>query len=124
MALPIPANTTCVIYRAGQAPPSPPDVGPIACLLQADYAQGLDAGEGDGLDRKFTHVLWVEVSVDVRDDYSSGVFGSNSDVVYVPDENGTAFAVRMVQRHGRGTPQDHKRVYLARKAVAWPSEEV
>jgi hypothetical protein len=50
-------------------------------------------------------------------------FGNN-DKVYVPDKNGTSFVVRFVERRGQGTSADHKRVYLDREAVTWPTTEL
>src|SRR4051812_45509667 len=100
MALPLPPNTTCDIYQTGNAPPSAPDVAAVRAHLLADYARGLEKGEGDSApDYAFSHVLLVDVAVDVRDAYTNtGPPSSSWDVVYIPDQNGTAFRVVFVER--------------------------
>jgi hypothetical protein len=40
MALPVPTNTTCDIYRSGNAPPNTPDVAGVAVSLAPIYLQG------------------------------------------------------------------------------------
>jgi hypothetical protein len=124
MALPLGANTTCDIYRFGRAPPLAPDVAGVPCFLVPMFGQAKEHGEGDTPTGKYTHLLLVDVGVDVRDGYALGIFGSSYDSVWVPDKNGTGFRVAFVGRALRGTGQDHKRAYLARKQPAWPSSEV
>lgn len=125
MALPLAANTTCDLYRAGKTPPATPDSSAISGYLQPAYALGLEAGEHvDERPLKFTHLLLIAASVDIRDDYGLSGIGSNADSIYVPDQNGTQFRVLFVERRQRGTPQDHKRVYLCRTAPGWPTSEL
>jgi hypothetical protein len=117
-------NSTCDIYRAGRAPPAAPDVAGAACWLEADYGRRQEVGEGEAAAGRFTHLMRVELSVDIRDDYDRGVIGTNMDTVWVPDQNGTAFAVVFVERVGFGTSGDHQRVYLDRKAGNWSAPPV
>jgi hypothetical protein len=61
--------------------------------------------------------------------YSKAAAGSsnNPDTVYVPTKTGTPFTVVFVERVGKGTPFDHKRVYLQRESglvVPWPTNDV
>lgn len=123
MSLPLPANTTCDIYRNANSPPAAPDVAAVRAHLRPDFAQGREAGEGAS-DVAWTHVLLVETAVDVRDGWqATGIFLGH-DLVWVPDKNGTKFLVAFVERVGRGTPQDHKRVYLKRDTAPWPTNEL
>lgn len=121
MAIPIAANTTCDIYRSGVAPPAAPSVAGIACHLTGNYGQGVEAGELAPGPFRFSHVLLVDAGVDVRDDYNAGVIGTAMDALYVPDKNGTPFKIVFVERRLKGTPLDHKKVYLSRQTVTWPT---
>lgn len=118
-------NTTCDIYRNATAPAAPPDVAGVPCLLQPDYARGQDAVVSDP-SRAWTHLLLVDLATDVRDGWSAGVplQPGAYDRVYVPDKNGTPFSVVFVERVGRGTAQDCKRVYLRREQPSYPTNEV
>src|SRR5205823_14966946 len=51
----------------------------------------------------YTHVLYVDATVDVRDNFIASSFsaGGSADNVYVPDKNGTKFAVVLVRRYGK-----------------------
>src|SRR5262245_40751958 len=125
MSLPMPPNTTCDIYRSGNAPPTAPDVKAVPCVLTAAYAGGLEADEdATEFSHKFTHVLLVDVATDIRDAYNQGVVGATADAVYVPDQNGTSFRVVFVERQQRGAAQDHKRVYVRRILPTWPTNEL
>jgi hypothetical protein len=121
MALPMPTNTTCDIYRVGNTPPAAPDVAGVACHLRPAYQEGLERGDSEAAKFRYTHVLSVNVDVDIRDDFNeyTGAAG-NRDEVYIPDKTGIGFKVNFVERVGRGGAIDHKRVYLDRKAVTWP----
>jgi hypothetical protein len=123
MALPVTPNTTCDIYHnPGATPPAAPDVSGARIHLVGDYHRYLDAGEGDST-WKFTHVALVELDLDIRDPYD---FGNPAfvtyDTIWVPDLNGTAYVVQFVERVGRGTSVDHKRVYLLRDIPPWPND--
>jgi hypothetical protein len=121
MALPTPSNTTCDIYRHGNAPPSPPDVAGVACYLRASFMRREETGEGDGADHRYSHEMLVDWAADIRDGMASFVVTGNPDTVYVPNRNGTPFVVRFVERKNRGLPSDHKRVYLDRGLPSWPT---
>lgn len=125
MPLPFPQNNTCDIYRFGAAsPPAAPSVAGVACLLLASYERREEAGEGDVNNVHFTHVMLVDVSVDIRDAMNNFASGATADTIYVPDKNGTPFLVICVERLGRGTLQDRKRVYLDRKRPTWPTDNL
>jgi hypothetical protein len=74
--------------------------------------------------RPWTHYLNLDSSVDVRDSYP-GQAGSwllgNADTVHVPSGGTTAYVVIFVEVRGKGTPAEHKRVYLDRLTPAWPA---
>jgi hypothetical protein len=112
-----PANTTCDIYHAGNAPPAAPDVAQVACYLDEQF----DNLKPLGLGLNYTHILRVPAATDIRDNYGGG---PGADTVYVPSKNGTSFRVIAVARSGRGTALDHRIVYLSRNAVTWPSNDV
>ena len=121
-ALPLTANLTCDVYRSGNAPPAAPDVSAVPCLLRPAFREGQEATEGRS---PYTHVMLVAADVDVRDWYVGDGAYSAQDVVYVPS-GGTAvsYRVRFVERVGRGTAQDHKRVYLDRFIKSWPTDDL
>jgi hypothetical protein len=119
MALPY-TNTTCDIYRAGNAPPAAPDVPGVKCALEP-------MGQSTLTTENYSHVLLVSPTTDIRDDLSSTfTAGINADSVYVPNKNGTKFQVILVRRRGRGTALDHKYVLLNRVqgGVNWPTNDV
>jgi hypothetical protein len=119
MAIPATPNTTCEINRAGTWS------GPFACHLQADYRASVEMVEAEtGQDCRYTHVLRVDLSVDIRDPYDAGTPNGPDDRVWVPDRDGTEFDVAFVARIGRGTANDHKAVYLLRARPTWPSNEL
>jgi hypothetical protein len=129
MSLPVKANLTCDIYRFGRSPPSSPDVPGVPCYLRGSYYAGLEHGEGDPTNLKYSHVMLVDVNTDVRDAYNLGqVVANASDSVFIPAgaPSGTAvqYVVIFVERHNRGTSQDHKRVYLSRGTVSnWTANQ-
>ena len=87
--------------------------------LVAVFADGSAASAGDQTFR-WTHLLFVDATADVRDSYPN----APAHRVYVPDKNGTGFDVVFVELIGRGTGAAYKRVYLDRRAVTWPSNEL
>jgi hypothetical protein len=117
MALPMTANTTCDIYRAGNAPPASPDVAGVKCYLAPK-------GQSTLTTNNYTHVLYVTQGTDVRDGSGGLGVGTNPDHVYVPDKNGTAFTVVLVRRVGRGTAVDCLQVLLNRNAPTWPTQNL
>jgi hypothetical protein len=124
MALPIAANTTCDVYRAGTGPPAAPAVAAVACFLHADFRGGQEGGDR-GTMVTWTHVLLVDRAADVRDDYlGNSSYGGSPDTVYVPDQAGTPFRVTFVERVQVGSASEHKRVFLDRQQVTWPSDNV
>jgi hypothetical protein len=126
MGLPVPANTTCDIYRGGTGPPAAPAVAGVACYLSVDYERRMETGESMSTTLRYTHVMLVDVSVDIRDGMSNySNTSGNCDLVYVPDKNGTKFQVNFVERHNRGNLQvDHKRVFLDRALPTWPTNNI
>jgi hypothetical protein len=124
MALPVQPNTTCDIYRSGNAPPASPDVAGVVCLLKADYGLGLERGEGDSASKKYSHKMLVDCATDIRDAYDAGTIGANADTVYIPDKNGVAYKVVYVEIAAAGSAASHKRVFLSRKGPTWPSSNL
>lgn len=140
MGLPVPANTTCDIYRHANSPPAAPDVPGVACHLASGYFsevhQAATTGGVSGSTYRHTHVMLVDLSVDVRDPYLGPATNPNpvpgteqgasdiGDHVYVPDKNGTLFYVIFVERVGYGSGADHKRAYLQRGTPTWPTNNL
>jgi len=123
MSLPVTPNNTCDIYHPGNAPPAAPDVAAVPIFLKADWVGGQEHGEGRSTINNYTHVLLMDASVDVRDNWSpSGAAATNS--LYIPDKNGTPFNIIFVERVLRGTPQDHKRIYVQRQGPTWPTSNL
>jgi len=122
MSLPMTPNTTCDIYRSSRAPPAAPDVAGVKCFLKGSNRHSINT-------LYHTHVLYVDVSVDIRDGWGAGAPGQNvgatADTLYIPNQNSaTTYSVAEVRRIGRGTAVDHKRVYLIRTKVTWPSNDL
>jgi hypothetical protein len=124
MALPIPANSTCDIYRTGNRPPAAPDVAAVPCYLSCDWRGGQEAGDRNNATLTWTHVMLVDVSVDIRDAYTGQSIFSQQDTVFVPDQSGTPFVVIFIERLQRGTAHEHKRVFLDRRTPTWPTNEL
>jgi hypothetical protein len=124
MSLPISLNNTCDIYRPGSAPPDAPDVAAVPCYLSSDFERRQEIGEDMDVGNKYTHVMLVDLTTDIRDGWNSFTNHGFSDIVYIPDQNGTAFRVTFVERKNRGQPGDHKKVYLNRKGPTWPTNNL
>ena len=112
-------NTTCDIYFSPNVPPASPDVAGVSCSLVPRFPEGSEASEGDQTFR-WTHVLCVDLSVDVRDTWPS----APAHRVYVPDSSGTGFDVVFVELLNRGSAAAYKRVYLKRRAATFPTNEL
>jgi hypothetical protein len=119
MSLPLAPNNTCDVYRSGNSPPSPPDVAGVQCYL-------MPYGQSSLTTPNYTHILYVAVTADIRDNFIASTFsaGGSADTVYIPNHAGTPFAVVLVRRYGQGTPSDHLRVLLARQAPTWPTNNL
>src|SRR5436305_1644004 len=103
MALPVPGNTTCDVYRSSNSPPAAPDAAGVRIFLCEDVAEGARAKSIPAA--VWTHIALLDLSADVRHDPMTPF--SPSDSIWVPDQNGTQFNVMLVVRVGRGTDQDH-----------------
>src|SRR5438105_647535 len=107
MTLPV-SNTTCDIYRNANTPSAAPDVAGVKCYLAPDFVTSHTAAVTGTTVARWTHTLLVPTGTDIRDAYSPGQLGVDgfaagaNDWVYVPDRNGTKFAVLFVERLGRG----------------------
>ena len=124
MTVPMGSNTTCDIFRVTNNTTTPNVAGVPIYLVPRFSAGGTHAFQA-GLE--YDHVLFCDTATDIRDGYSGGVSGVTADNVWVPAYNagrGTKFTVVFVERIGRGTAVDHKRVYVQRLAPAWPTNEL
>jgi hypothetical protein len=109
----------------------------------ANQVVGLDAGGGRAGNFFIADAYDLAEPNPVHMNYSGGTGGvgcilasysqaatgtsNNPDIVYAPNKNGTPFYVVFVERVGKGTPFDHKRVYLQRCAgtvVPWPTSNL
>jgi hypothetical protein len=85
----------------------------------------METGEGEAGGIRFTHVMTVPLSSDIRDGFTDFGAPLNPDTVFVPDKNGTGFRVIFVERRSTGTTADHRRVYLDRmKPPTWPTNNL
>lgn len=124
MSLPTAANTTCDVYRSTNAPPAAPDVAAVPCFLRPAYQEGRLASAGTPT-KPYTHVMLVAADVDVRDWYAGEGAYMTQDLVYVPSgSTAVSYRVRFVERVGRGTQLDHKRVFLDRFVQSWPTDDL
>ena len=133
MAIPTP-NTTCDIYRYNHSPPADPDVAGVPCVLIPDFVGGhaLSAATIAEAALRWTHILLVGPTTDLRDHYIGGgpgsqgteSIGANPDLVYIPDKNGNQFIVICVERVGRGTAADQKRAFIQRVTTTWPTNDL
>lgn len=112
-------NTTCDIYRTGNAPPAAPDVAAVPCWFTSQFDLGRERGEKEAQPFRFTAWIYVDSTVDIRDAFAAWTQG-NRDKVYIPDQNGVGYNVNFVERVLQGQPNDHKIVYIDRLAVNWP----
>lgn len=119
MATPFVPNTTCDVFHGTNAPGlGPPDLAAVPCRLTPAFLLGANAQAT----WQFTHYIDVPLDTDIRDYYALGSAGSgNTDKLYIPDENGTGFWVMFCERHGWGTPNDFRRVYLNRLQATFPT---
>ena len=126
MALPIAPNVTFDIYRAGVTPPADPAVAGVVGHLTCDFRGGQEGGDRLTNSLCWTHIVLIDASIDIRDPYvgQGGYYSSYQDCIYIPDQNGTRFGVVFVERLHRGTPHEHKRVYLDRMTPNWPTNEL
>jgi hypothetical protein len=111
-------NTTCDIYRTGTAPPASPAVSGVQILLISDFERGQ---EKDGT--KWSHYMLCALDTDVRDDWDEGTPSLTNDTVWIPDKDGVEYRVQFVTQLYRGTPDEQKKVYLARAGVTWPKND-
>jgi hypothetical protein len=133
MALPIPPNVTVNIYRTANpnAPYTLGNPGPqnVKGYLQPRVQTGR---HGTAQWLKWTHILYVDPSVDVRDAYNSQLDpnrdNTKADTVILFDSGGvkkTAFYVVFVEYASKGTNVNHLRVYLDRfQPSAWPVDSL
>jgi hypothetical protein len=124
MTVPMGGNTTCDIFRITNSTTTP-DVAGVSIYLAPRYSAG--ATHAFQAPLGYSHVMHCDTGTDIRDGYSGGVIGASADNVWVPAYNGgkgTKFTVVFVERVGRGTALDHKRVYLQRLMPVWPSSDV
>lgn len=115
------ANTTCdIVDFIGTL-----RTAGVPIHLKASYPTYLEQGEGDSPLWGYTHVAILPWDQDVRDGYDGGGYTGFTDQLYVPDQaTGVRLQVRFVERRDRGTSLDHKRVYLVRVAVPWPTSNL
>jgi hypothetical protein len=113
-------NVTIDILRASEAV----KVGGVPAAT-AVRALLVPKGQSNLTTPYYTHLLLVNPTVDVRDDFLTTLkAGPNADVVGVPDKNGTRFTVLLVRRKGRGTALDLKECLLLRTGVTFPTDDV
>lgn len=117
-------NTTCDIYRFGNAPPAAPDVAGVPCSLFPRITDVPFSKFTAG--KAWTHTLLLPFETDIRDGYDGLQFQAGTeDVAYIPDKNGTPFGVRFVDVIGRGTSNKEKRAMVDRRPPpSWPTNEL
>jgi len=99
--------TTCDIYRSGNSPPAAPDVAGVTIHIQGRYRNIKPA-------LRYTHKAYFALGADIRD----------TDTIYLPNQNGTPFAVMKLGRVRSLGGQEVKTVLLARGSPSWPTQDV
>src|SRR5215467_8987671 len=112
MALLVPTNVSVSIYRTAN-PASPYTLGSLVVSTRGHLKPVAQSGRfGSASWLKWTHILLLAPTVDVRDAYNSQLDPSR--------DNTKADTVEQVSR---GTPAAHLRVYLDRfQPNAWPND--
>ena len=108
-------NTTCDYFEDGHLPETdPPDLTAVPIFLDGDFMRG-----NLGIDKlRWTHLLKVKGNGEIL----AGDLAAN--LVYVPNKDGTCFEIVFVEVLERGKAASFKRVYLERKSIIWPSEQL
>ena len=108
-------NTTCDYFEDGHLPETdPPDLAAVPIFLDGDFMRG-NLGIGN---LRWTHLLKVRGNVEIQ------AADSPANLVYVPNKDGTCFEIVFVEVLERGKAGSFKRVYLERKSIPWPSEQL
>jgi hypothetical protein len=118
MPLPIAANVSFDLYRAGAVPPVPATATGLRGHMQAAMPDSLAAGRHVEAWQRFTHRLLVGIDVDIRDNFDGNAQADSfPDSVFIPDSTGVRYRVVFVERRLRGTAFDHLCVYLSRMST-------
>ena len=108
-------NTTCDYFDNGHLPPTDsPDLAAVPIFLDGDFMRG-NLGIGN---LRWTHLLQVGGNVEIL------AADAPANHVYVPNKEGTCFEIVFVEVLERGKAASFKRVYLERKSITWPSEQL
>ena len=108
-------NTTCDYFEDGHLPETDsPDLAAVPIFLDGDFMRG-NLGIGK---LRWTHLLKVRGNVEIL------TADSPANHVYVPNKEGTCFEIVFVEVLERGKAGSFKRVYLERKSIPWPSEQL
>ena len=108
MAFPLPTNTTCDIYRLGN-----PAATGVAILLQPRF-RNIKPPTGAPPNVTYTHIAYMDLATDVRDDWPNSGAG---DTLFVPNHADPAwqdYVVVFVERtwFASDRSRDYKTVYL------------
>jgi hypothetical protein len=130
MALLIPTNVTVSIYRTANAN-APYTLGALSAIVPAYLKPTVQNGRfGSASWLKWTHLLYLAPTVDIRDAYNSQLDPARNnnlaDTVILEDSvtltTRVAFYVAFVEVVSRGTPASYQRAYLDRFAPnTWPT---
>ena len=108
-------NTTCDYFEDGHLPETDsPDLAAVPIFLDGDFMRG-----NLGIDKlRWTHLLKVKGNVEIL------AADSPANHVYVPNKDGTCFEIVFVEVLERGKAGSFKKIYLERKSITWPSEQL
>ena len=128
MALQMPTNVTVDIYRTAN-PGSPYTLGALSATVKGFLKPDAPSGRyGAASWLKWTHILYLNPSVDIRDAYNSQLDPARddtlADTVILTGTAGrkTAFYVVLVEQISRGSYAGHIRAYLDRfQPEEWPT---
>lgn len=130
MALLVPTNVSVSIYRTSSAA-APYTLGTLSATVNAYLKPAVQNGRfGSASWLKWTHILLLAPTVDIRDAYNSQLdpnrTNGNADTVILLDgttlTTKVAFYVAFVEVVSRGTAASHQRAYLDRFAPnTWPT---
>ena len=131
MASPLQPNVNVDVYRtANPASPYPSGLPAIAGLRGFLQPRAQAGRHGTALYLKWTHILYTDPGLDIRDAYNSQLDPARNnalaDTVILKSTDATsktAFYVVLVERANRGLASEHFRVYLDRFTPnLWPTD--
>src|SRR5262249_19780350 len=116
---PFVGNTTCDLYRSGNAPPADPDIAGIRIYLRPDWQRGQESGDFALTTMCWTHVADFPFDTDLRHWRGAANDVALQATIDIRHKDGTAFRVVLTESRA------HVKVaYLARGLPPWPTAQL